>query len=72
MKKLLSVVLCLTFIFSLAMTFATTAVATGEMELIYSQDFDDVSDVTSLGYDPNARGRTYNANNTAIEPSLAL
>ena len=65
MKKLLSVVLCLTFIFSLIMPFATPAAATGEMELIYSEDFDDVSDVASLGYDPNARGRTNNANNTA-------
>lgn len=61
MKKLLSVLLCLSFVISLAIPLYIPSAAVGTSELVYSEDFNNITDAASLGYDPDARAKTYAA-----------
>lgn len=61
MKKALTILLCMSFLFSLAIPLYVPVVAAGGMELVYSEDFNSVADVSALGYDPDARAKSYAA-----------
>lgn len=61
MRKILSALLGIALLATaiIPLMTATVVAAEGDMELIYAEDFDNVTDASALGYNPNARGQSF-------------